>query len=463
MGILEDRVRASSGLSHFGRWVVELLRRAEVDRPVLFALLNRGWQLLTVPVTLLLIARYFSPEVQGFYYTFGSVLALQSFLELAFCIVIINVASHEWAHLRLDEEGNITGSQEALSRLVSLGRLVFKWYLVLTVIFILGVSSGGYLFFAGKSYPGIAWQSPWIVLVILTGLLLWIMPFNALLEGCNQIAQVNKLKFRQGLLNTLALWLTIRLGGELWAGVAVAGVNLGCNIYLLLIEYRGFFKPFFHPPQGGGISWRAEIWPMQWRLALSSLTSYLGWSLFTPVMFYYHGATVSGQMGMTWFLVTGLQLTAQAWVFTKIARYGMLVAHKDYVELDRYWLRTTWISLVVISLGAGAAWTLIYTLNVMQVPFVQRLLAPLPTGLFFLGAILMHVSQCQSVYLRAHKQEPFMVLSLVCCLLIGLAVWILGRRYGPTGAAAGYLTVTLLTALWSTVIWFRCRKIWHAA
>jgi O-antigen/teichoic acid export membrane protein len=463
MGLLKNRTLSISTSSHFGRWIAAVLSRAEVDRAVFLVLLNRGWQILTVPVALLLIARYFSPEVQGFYYTFGSVLALQSFLELAFCIVIINVASHEWARLRLDEGGNITGSQEALSRLVSLGRLVFKWYLALIVIFILGVGSGGYLFFAGKPYPGVAWQSPWIVLVILTGLLLWIMPFNALLEGCNQVAQVNKLKFRQGLLNTLALWLTIRLGGELWAGVAVATVNLGCNLYLLLIGYRRFFQPFFRPPQRQRISWRTELWPMQWRLTLSSMASYFGWFIFNPVMFHYHGAAVSGQMGMTWYVVTGLQLTAQAWVFTKIARYGMLVAHKDYEELDRYWLRTTGISLVVISLGAGAAWTLIYTLNAMQVPFVHRLLAPLPTGLFFLGAILMHVSQCQAVYLRAHKQEPFMVLSVVCCLLIGLAVWILGRRYGPTGAAAGYLAVTLLTALWSTVIWFRCRKIWHAA
>jgi O-antigen/teichoic acid export membrane protein len=434
-----------------------------VDRAVYFALLTRGWQLLTGPVSLILIATYFSLEVQGFYYTFGSVLALQSFFELGFCIVIINVASHEWAHLRLEPEGTIAGNQAAQSRLIILGRLIFKWYLVLTVIFILAVSVGGYLFFASKPYPGVDWRFPWIVLVVLTSLLLWMMPFNALLEGCNQVAQVNRLKFCQGLLNTLALWLTIRLGGDLWAGVAVASVNLGCNLYLLLIEYRRFFKPFFHPPQGGSISWRDEIWPMQWRLALSSLTSYLGWSLFTPVMFYYHGATVSGQMGMTWFLVTGLQLTAQAWVFTKIARYGMLVAGKDYAELDRYWLRTAGISLVAISLGAIIVWSLIYILNILQVSFVHRLLAPLPTGLFFLGAILMHVSQCQSVYLRAHKQEPVMVLSVTCCLLIGLATWLFGSRYGPTGAGAGYLAVMVLTVIWETFIWFRCRKVWHAA
>ena len=179
-------------------------------------------------------------------------------------------------------------------------------------------------------------------------------------------------------------------------------------------------------------------------------------------MFHYHGATVSGQMGMTWFVVTGLQLTAQAWVYTKIARYGMLVAHKDYAELDRYWLRTSGISLVVVSFGAIIIWSLIYTLNILQVTFVYRLLAPLPTGLFLLGAVMMHISQCQSIYLRAHKQEVIMLLSLTSCLLIGLAVWLFGSRYGPTGAAAGYLAIMVFAVIWETFIWFHYRKIWHA-
>ena len=148
----------------------QLLKQLEIDRAVVFVLLNRGWQFLAGPITLLLIARSFSPEVQGFYYTFDSLLALQSFVELGFFLVIINVASHEWASLGLDSTGCIVGEPQALSRLVSLGRLIFKWYAVASAIFVVGVGTIGCVFFAQSSLPGILWQSPWLVLVVLTGL-----------------------------------------------------------------------------------------------------------------------------------------------------------------------------------------------------------------------------------------------------------------------------------------------------
>ena len=148
------------------------LRRAEVDLAIIFALLTRAWQLLAGPVTLLLIAYCFTPELQGFYYTFASLLALQSFVELGLHAVIINVTSHEWAHLELDPAGRIIGKPKVLSRLVSLGRLVFKWYALVSAIFIVGVSIIGYIFFSQEPHHGIQWQAPWLALVILTGLLL---------------------------------------------------------------------------------------------------------------------------------------------------------------------------------------------------------------------------------------------------------------------------------------------------
>jgi len=132
-----------------------LMQQAEVDRAVIFVVLTRGWQLLTGPVTLVLIATYFTPEVQGFFYTFASLLALQSFVELGFYLVIINVSSHEWAHLGLDENGYLIGEPKALSRLVSLGRLIFKWYAVASVVFVIAVGIIGFIFFSQTPYPDI--------------------------------------------------------------------------------------------------------------------------------------------------------------------------------------------------------------------------------------------------------------------------------------------------------------------
>jgi len=137
------------------------LRRSEVDWAVFYGLLASGWQFLSAPITAVLIRRYLAPEVQGFHYTFGSLLALRSFVELGLYVAILNIASDGWALLGLDAEGRIVGHPDALSRLVSLGRSMSKWYAVASAFFVIGVGVGGYIFFSQGSYRGIVLEEQW--------------------------------------------------------------------------------------------------------------------------------------------------------------------------------------------------------------------------------------------------------------------------------------------------------------
>jgi len=451
----------SQKLTMFGGAVKNWLRRCEVDRAVLFALLSRIWLVVAGPITILLIVRHLSPEIQGFYYTFASLLVLQSFVELGFYIVIIYLASHEWSQLRINSKGRIEGSPEALSRLVNLAHLIFKWYAVASVLYIIGVSIVGYIFFSQSSYPDVHWQGPWLTLVLFTGLLLWMLPFNSLLEGCNQVATINLFRLIQVLLGSLALWATLAWHWGLWAAVAMVTVRLICNMYLLFVRYRHFFTSFFRYPISVTMSWKSEIWPMQWRLGLSGIVNYFAFSLFNPVMFHYHDATIAGRMGMTWQVVGALQEIGLAWLTAKGPRFGMLIAQKEYKQLDRLWIRTSLVSFSVVCFGGVVLWFLLYGLNMFQIPVAQRLLSPLPAGLFLLACILRHIGACQTTYLRAHKKEPIVVMSVTSCLVIGLLVWLLGSHFGPVGAAWGYLGVVCIQILWETNIWFRCRAKWH--
>ena len=437
-----------------------LLRLIELDRAVAFALFARAWQALAGPVTLILIARHMTPEMQGYYYTFASVLALQSFVELGFSAVVLSVASHEWANLRI-EGGRIEGSTEARSRLVSLGRLVFKWYAAASALFVLLVGLGGYLFFAQQPNPGVDWQRPWFALVILTALLLWALPFNALLEGCNQVATVNYFRLTQAVATSLALWVALIAGAGLWAAVVAAAISLLRDLYLLFVRYRRFFEPFLRPPEGGRIGWRGEVWPMQWRLAVSGLFGYFAFSLFNPVMFHYHGAVAAGQMGMTLALATALQSVSMAWIQAKVPTFGMLIAKREYASLDAYFYRTSAIALVLICAGAILLWLLVAWLYAIGHEFAARLLPPLPTALFFLAAVLMQLSFSLTAYLRAHKQEPLMPLSIFFGTAVGFLVWGLGSRYGAMGAAVGYLAAVIAAVAWQVRIWQRCRAEWH--
>jgi len=429
----------------------------------MFAVLSKVWSLFAAPITLLLISLYLKPEVQGLYYTFLSLVAMQSFVELGFCIVITQFASHEWAGLYLDDSGFISGDERARQRLISLGRLVFKWYACASIIFVLLVGGGGYLFLSQSPDLGISWKGPWFSLMVVAGLQLWALPFLSLLEGCNQVHTIYRFRFVQGVFISLAMWMAMSLDFGLWMAIAGVGAGLIATLYLILIVYRKFFQPFFTFKPEQEIHWKEEIWPMQWRLALGGSMGYFMVSIYTPVMFHYHGPVVAGQMGMTWQLVAALGSLAMAWVATKVPRFGILVAQKNYSELDRFFFRTSGISMGVISLGAVLLWLLVYGLNYFEHPLAQRLLSPLPFGLFIVGTVLGQIAQCQSAYLRAHKKEPFLLYSFVYGLLNGIVVWFFGSRFGAIGASVGYLSVMLLVSVpLGSYIWVTCRRKWHA-
>jgi hypothetical protein len=115
----------------------------------------------------------------------------------------------------------------------------------------------------------------------------------------------------------------------------------------------------------------------------------------------------------------------------------------------------------VVSIGAAAIWVAVYLLYAFDHPLSVRLLPPLPTGLFLAATVVMQISIPQSAYLRAHRKEPLIGLSVVSGILIGLSTWFLGRRFGATGMGVGYLAVTITVIPFIFLIWNRLRKEWH--
>ena len=52
-------------------------RWAGVDRPVFYAGVGQAWSFFSGPITIFLVTHYFTPKTQGYFYTFGSVLAIE--------------------------------------------------------------------------------------------------------------------------------------------------------------------------------------------------------------------------------------------------------------------------------------------------------------------------------------------------------------------------------------------------
>ncbi|MBU4220121.1 MAG: hypothetical protein KKA10_00600 [Euryarchaeota archaeon] len=440
-----------------------LLVKAEVDRAVFFGLLLKVWSIITAPMTALLIATQFTPELQGYYYTFGSLLALQIFVELGLGTVIIQFASHEWSKLGIDKTGHIVGDRNALSRLISLANITLRWYLIGGLLVSIGLGMGGYVFFSQSSNLNINWVLPWLTLSVLTGVTICLVPVWSLLEGCNQVTNVYTYRFWQGLFASLSIWIAILLGAELWTASISSIVVLICSGVFLRYKYWNFLKILLlFRPTGPRIEWRREILPMQWRIAISWISGYFVFSLFTPIIFHYHGPVIAGQFGMTWSVVGMVSSISSSWLFPKVPQFGMLIARKEYNKLDILFWRITKISVIITVLAAITAWFTIYILNKLNHPFAFRLLPILPTTIFLIAQVIMMSSLPLSLYMRAHKKEPILFVSVLGGVATGLSTFILGKYYYVTEVAMGYLVINVIIVPIIVLIWHRCRAEWHA-
>jgi len=467
-----DTVRARLRTLFLSQSGKRLLQRLEIDRAVISVASYRGWQVIAGPLTVFFIVRFLSPEQQGFYYTFLSLLMAQGFFELGLSFVLGISASHEFIHLRWAKKGAVEGDPLALRRFSD---LLFKsgaWYAIAALLLTAILIPTGLLFFGHKDVGAamFEWRWPWVLLVLSASLNLWLMPLFAVLEGCGEVAKVNAVRLLQGISSSIVGWAALGVG----AGLYAASASMLC-MFVVGISWLVYDKPKMLPQllfrqQGlahgethcGGLSWRQEIWPMQWRFGVTVISSFFIYQLVTPVLFYYQGSVVAGQMGMTMGMVNALYFVALAWIASRVPTFGALVARKDWKGLDSLFARVFKVAFAVIIAGACASLVAIWLIQQHWLAMGDRFLPSFEVALLLVATVIDLVINAMAAYLRAHRQEPLMYQSVGAAILRGSAIWLLGMYFSSLGVVVGILAVNLLYGLpSSTWIWLKLRREWH--
>jgi hypothetical protein len=207
-----------------------------------------------------------------------------------------------------------------------------------------------------------------------------------------------------------------------------------------------------------------EVWPFQWRIAVSWLSGYFIFQLYNPVLFAFHGSVVAGQMGMSLSLTSALISIAISWINTKAAPFGAMIARKEYASLDHLFFRAARQSFTVCVAGALIVWLAVSYLNWNHIALARRVLDPLSLGILLATAPLNVIVFAEATYLRAHKQEKFVLNSVLGAILVGSSTYFLGRSYGALGVVTGSFLVSLVMGLpLNTYVFLKYRRIWHAA
>jgi hypothetical protein len=416
-----------------------------MERATLYAVTNRLWGSASGLLTAAFVAWFFTPDLQGYYFTFLSLLTFQTFLELGFGELLQQFVSHEW--------------ERRSSRLASLFRFSLLWYGGMALLLFFGLGLAGSLYFRKLAEEGApSWELAWWLAVAGTALAILLTPVLALLEGGNQVRRVYGLRLAQGIASRVAGCLAMASGFGLFTIAAMKAVSFIVGITGLGHEARALLRRLWQERvDQHAISYRGEILPLQWKFALSWLSGYLLYSLFTPVLFAFHGAELAGRMGMTVAAGTAISSAAFAVTATKVPSLAMLAARGAYAEMDALFRRATLSSVSIALAGAGLFLFSLALAVQLQLPVAARFLPVLESSIFLAALVLQQVRMAMGSYLRAHKQEPLAALSAVEGLLAVPVLTILGRELGALGMILGFTGLTLATLVPAVHIFRTCR------
>ncbi len=436
-----------------------------IDVAIAYTILSRFIQAVGGVITLLFVAKYLSKVEQGYYYTFGSILAIQIFFELGLSNIITQFVAHETSNIKWQDRISFSGSKESGSRISSLLRFTVKWFVVIAVLLLIGLLIAGYAFF-GKFSKGdnfVNWEIPWVILSIMTSLSLMLSPILAFFEGLGRIKEVAKIRLVQQTVQLFLVLLFFSLGFKLFSSPLAAILSFGIvPLWILLGDKKKLLIFIWHKIDVFTVNYREEIFPFQWKIALSWISGYFIFQLFNPILFATEGAIVAGQMGMTLAVLSGVLSISMSWINTKIPLFSSLIAKKDFNNLDLIFNKTLKQACFISSLGLIVLVFSVLLMRYFNVSLANRFLSPFYLSLLCLSTFVNQIVSGFAIYLRCHKKEPFLVVSIVMGILTASSTIILGKYFGIDGIVIGYTFLTVFVSLfWGASIFIKKRKIWH--
>lgn len=428
-----------------------------LDRAVAFTVLARATQIVGSTGTVLLILRFLTPVEQGYYYTLLSLVSLQTVFELGFSFVILQMAAHECAHLTLHSDGDIEGDPVAHARLASILQKTLRWYLVAAVILCVSLLPMGAWFFSrhARSAAPVAWYGPWTWAVVATAFLFLLNPFFSFLEGCGFVWQVGRMRFAQALLGVSMSWAALLSHHGLYAPTLVTIGMTAAGAGFLFSRRQLCLGLLRRPVCEQAVSWRREVWPFQWKIAVSWICGYFSFTALTPILFAYRSPTEAGQFGMSLSIAWQLANLVLSWMCPKAAPFGRMIARGELPQVRRLFFRTLGQALGVLLGLSVLCEAALVALQSFSPRLAARMVPPRILVILLVASLCGFIVQSLAVYLRSFKREPFLVQSVVIAISTLLLSLLTVKTWGSAGAALIYLFCTGVFGLVSGAVVFR--------
>ena len=449
--------------------LVNIAHMIGMDKAIAYSSASRIVGAITGVFSVFFITSFLSSVEQGFYYTFGSLLALQVFFELGLTSIITQYVAHEASHLTLNDDGQYQGEDRYKSRLASLIHFCVKWYGILSVLAFVFLLIAGRIFFNryGTEDDSVSWQIPWMLICFGTAIQLFQSPFNSIIMGLGMVKEISKISFWQQIILPTITWTCLACGLKLYVvGIGYLASVLLWQILVWKTKLARVVINLWNLSVTEQVSYWKEIFPFQWKIALSWVSGYFIVQLFNPVLFATEGPVVAGQMGMTLQALNAIQAFSMSWINTKVPLYSKLIALRDYNQLDKVFNRTLHQMVFVCVVLLCAFLAIVWILNITQLSLggnilSDRFLGYLPILFLMIPVIIRQYVFSWATYLRCHKQEPYLWYSVVGGIMSCLCILFFGNLYGLYSITISTCLQCIILSPWGYLVYIQKKKEWH--
>ena len=401
--------------------------------------------MLLGPVGSVIVVWTLSPEEQGTYYLFLSLVSLQALFDLGASAAIAQMTPHlinvHSCPVGLPESGFI--------------HIAVKWMNRIALGFALTVGPGGliYLYYSGQNTLGIALM--WLATVAATAISGAQEGRLKILYGAGRVNWTNQLRFFALLLRYPLQWLFLILGASLFSFSASL-------VAVFLYQHFRMRKAF------------PELWPSKpcdsaretklqqdllglvGRASITYASGILVFNIQQPIIYKIIGPAASAKLGLTTMVGTTLISLASLWGLTRFPDFARQVAQGEIAQAFSDFKRTLAQTAVVAIAGFFAALLALWTLHF--VPRFSERLMTLPESLPLFGALLVQTIVLMTTYWpRSFKVEPFAPVACFQMIVTPIAVWFCAIHLGLSGVGWGNLFSWILGA--AGIIWIAARYL----
>jgi hypothetical protein len=356
-------------------------------------------------------ARRLAPGELGFFFSFLSFGALIQLGDFGLSYAVLQTAGSLAGTGRLDE-------------IPSLARRARVWNLTVSLLMTIVVAAIATATFSAKTLrptsATITYVGPFAAYLAAVFVNQLTMPALALREGCGKITQVWTLRLVQEWVASIGCLIALAAGGGLWSLAVLAGARATVAAVWVQVGDRIPRATGDRFPQA---RWWSDVWPFQWKIALSSLSGYFIFRAFAPIVLLEQGAVAAGRFGLAISLMNLLIAVSSAWPLSQAARYAAMNAAGRFDELRHDFPRMVAASTLLACFAAAAGVAAITQAARLGVAVAMKLPDPTTTALVIAAAVFHHVVSCFAVFLRAEGREPLLIASVAGSIVTVLAIW----------------------------------------